>query len=263
MSTDGSVQSPETFDSRVVEGVVSDARAWVVKERAAGTLVGEETLWREAYRAYLDMVDGIEEGQRPAAWACIASALVFDTGKVPLNQKTAARQACDFMGTASGLDAEAMARRLHDIALENDADPGRIRGLLAPGVGYPWVFPRALWARDIVARSLEAMLAPLAWAPAGPAPDAAWLQDHALRSSSADFLTDLEARAPEGSVLRRSLGAIRSFVAQLDAEGKDAGVVEAHTFISALAGHGLSDGETAEHGRDLLDLQEAVVAARW
>jgi len=262
VSTDGSVQSPETFDSRVVEGVVSDARAWVVKERAAGTLVGEETLWREAYRAYLDMVDGIEEGQRPAAWACIASALVFDTGKVPLNQKTAARQACDFMGTASGLDAEAMARRLHDIALENDADPGRIRGLLAPGVGYPWVFPRALWARDIVARSLEAMLAPLAWAPAGPAPDAAWLQDHALRSSSADFLTDLEARAPEGSVLRRSLGAIRSFVAQLDAEGKDAGVVEAHTFISALAGHGLSDGETAEHGRDLLDLQEAVVAAR-
>jgi len=262
VSTDGSVQSPETFDSRVVEGVVSEARAWVVRERAAGTLVGEETLWREAYRAYLDVVGGIEEAQRAAAWACIASALVFDTGKVPLNQKTAAHQACDALRAQAGLGAPAMARRLHGIAVENGVDPGRIRGLLAPGVGYPWVFPRALWARDTVARSIEAMLAPLAWAPAGPPPDAAWLEEHALRSSSAEFLADLEARAPEGSVLRRSLGAIRSFVARLDAEGKDAGVVEAHAFISALAGHGLSDGETAEHRRDLLDLQEAVVLAR-
>ncbi|MDP1807846.1 MAG: hypothetical protein Q8K72_21895, partial [Acidimicrobiales bacterium] len=131
-----------------------------------------------------------------------------------------------------------LACRLHDIAVKNDADPGRTRGLLAPGVGYPWVFPRALWTRDIVARSLEAMLAPMAWSPAGPAPeagspagpapeagspagpapDAAWLEEHALRPSSVDFLAGLEARAPERSVLRRSLGAIRSFVAQLDAE---------------------------------------------
>ncbi len=262
MSIDGSVQSPRTFDSRLVEGVVSQARAWVAQERAAGTLVGEETLWREAYRAYLDTVDGIDEAHRPAAWACIASALVFDTGKVPLNQKTAAHQACDTMRSATGLDAGALANRLHDIAIANDVDPGRTRGLMAPGVGYPWVFPRALWTRDIVARSLEAMLAPMAWWPAGPAPDAAWLEEHALRPSSVDFVAGLEERAPERSVLRRSLAAIGSFVAQLDGEGKDAGVVEAHAFISALAGHGLSDQETAEHRRDLLGLQEAVVLAR-
>ena len=272
MSIDGSVQSPETFDSRLVESVVSRATAWVAQERAAGTLVGEETLWREAYRAYLDVVGTIDEVHRPAAWACIASALVFETGKVPLNHKTAARQACDALRGAEGLDGRAMACRLHDVAIANDIDPGRTRGLLAPGVGYPWVFPRALWTRDVVARSLEAMLAPLAWSPAGPAPEAespagpapetAWLEEHALRLSSVDFLAGLEARAPEGSVLRRSLAAIRSFVAQLESEGKDAGVVEAHAFIAALSGHGLSGEETAEHRRELLNLQEAVVLAR-
>ena len=272
MSIDGSVQSPETFDSRLVESGVSQAKAWVAQERAAGTLIGEETLWREAYRAYLDVADGIDAAHRPAAWACIASALVFETGKVPLNQKTAARQACDALQTADGLDGRALACRLHDVAIANDVDPGRTRGLLAPGVGYPWVFPRALWTRDVVARSLEAMLAPLAWSPAGPAPeagspagpapDAAWLEEHGLRPSSVDFLADLEARSPDGSFLQRSLGAIRSFVAQLDGESKDAGVVEAHAFIAALSGHGLSGEETAEHRRELLDLQEALVLAR-
>jgi hypothetical protein len=253
--SNGAVQSSETFDTRVVDDAVADARAWVAEERAAGTLVGEETLWREAYRAYLG-VDGIDDRHRPAAWACIASALVFDTGKVPLNQKTAAHQVCETI-QAGGDD---LARRLHDLALEHDVDPGRLRGLLCPGVGYPWAFPRALWNHDVVAQGLEAMLAPFDWV--GPAPDAGWLADHALRRSSADLLRDLEGRAPERSILRRSLGAVRSFVAQLDGEGKDAGVVEAHAFIAALAGHGLSTEETSQHTRDLLTLQEAVVLAR-
>ena len=102
----------------------------------------------------------------------------------------------------------------------------------------------------------------MAWGPNGQSPGAPWLEEHALRPSSVDFLAGLEGRAPDGSVLRRSLAAIRSFAAQLDGEGKDAGVVEAHAFISALAGHGLSEQETAEHRRDLLGLQEAVVLAR-
>lgn len=256
VSTHGAVKSPETFDTRLVDEAVAQARAWVAEERAAGTLVGEETLWREAYRAYLDVAPGIDERDHEAAWACIASALVFDTGKVPLNQKVAAREACQLI-SAGGDD---LARRLHETALAQDVDPGRIRGLLGPGVGYPWVFPRAVWTPPVIAQGLEAMLAPRDWA--GPAPDAGWLEQHALRRSSVEFLGDLETRAPEGSVLRRSLAAVRSFVAQLDREGKDAGVVEAHAFISALAGHGLSPEETAQHTRDLLALQEALVLAR-
>ena len=72
VSIDGSVQSPETFDSRLVEGVVSQARAWVAQERAAGTLVGEETLWREAYRAYLETVG--DEDRSPSASASTSCA---------------------------------------------------------------------------------------------------------------------------------------------------------------------------------------------
>jgi DNA polymerase IIIc chi subunit len=256
VTTNGAVKSPETFDARQVDDAVGHARAWVAGERAAGTLVGEETLWREAYRVYLDVVGGIDERHRAAAWACIASALVFDTGKVPLNQKVAAREACQ--AVRSGGDN--LARRLHDIAMKHDVDPGRIRGLLGPGVGYPWVFPRALWTSEVVARGLEAMLAPFEWA--GKAPDAGWLEHHAVRRPSVEFLYDLGACAPDRSVLRRSLGAVRSLVAQLEDERRDAGVVEAHAFIAALSGYGLSPEETSEHTRDLLALQEAVVLAR-
>jgi hypothetical protein len=135
VSTNGAVKTPETFDSRLVEDAVTQARAWVADERAAGTLVGEETLWREAYRAYREVLDGIDEAHRPAAWACIASALVFDTGKVPLNQKVAAREACEAVRAGAGHDASTLARRLHDIAVEHDVDPGRVRGLLGPGIG--------------------------------------------------------------------------------------------------------------------------------
>ena len=49
---------------------------------------------------------------------------------------------------------------------------------------------------------------------------------------------------------------------QLDDEGKDAGVVEAHAFIAALSSHGLSGDETAAQRRELLGLQEAVVLVR-
>ncbi len=268
MKNDVSVPTTPPLDSGAVERVVAQARAWVAAERAAGTLVGEETLWREAYRAWLAVADDM--GDRGAAWACIASKVVFDTGKVPLNQKMAAHEACDLLRGAADLDAVARpralddigrARALHDIALRNDVDPGRIRGLLAPGVGYPWLFPRAVWNRGVVARGLEAMLAPFDWAP-DAAPDAAWLEDAAPRRSSAELLGDLEARAPEGSDLRRDLHAVRSFVAQLDDEGKDAGVIEAHAFIAALAGHGLSAEETGDRRRELLTLQEALVLVR-
>jgi len=255
------VQTDVEFDARVVEGVIRKARDWVEEERAAGTLVGEETLWREAYGAYLAVGDEVSGAHRPTAWACIASALVFDTGKVPLNQKTAAHQACVVLRWHPDADAAERARILHDVALRNDVDPGRIRGLLAPGVGYPWLFPRAVWNRSVVAQGLEAMLAPFDWRPS-ETPDAAWLEHGALRSASPDFLAGLAARAVESSDLSRDLEAVRSFVTGLDDEGKDAGVVEAHAFIAALAGHGLTPEETSDRRRELLALQEAVVLAR-
>jgi len=224
-------------------------------------LVGEETLWREAYSAYVAVADRVDEADRPAAWACIASELVFATGKVPLNQQTAARKACALLRSEPELDAGTKARHLHELAVAVDVDPGRLRGLLGPGVGYPWLFPRALWTGDVVAQGLEAMLAPFDWS-TGAAPDAAWLRDEGVRRPSVDFLSDLEARATAGSDLRRSLEAVRSFVAALDAEGKDAGIVETHAFITALSSHGLSGEETEERRRELLTLQEAVVLLR-
>jgi hypothetical protein len=259
--TDSSVQPLPAFDAGVVEHAVQRARDWVAHERAAGTLVGEETLWREAYSAYLTTVGAIPDADRPAAWACLATALVFDTGKVPLNQKIAAHQACEVLRTKPDLGLAAQARSLHDVALRNDVDPGRIRGLLRPGVGYPWLFPRAAWTGSTVALGLEAILAPFDWAP-GARPDASWLGDVGVRQSSPDFLADLASRADGGSELRRDLQAVRSFVAGLDDEGKDAGVVEAHAFIAALSSHGLSAEETGERRRELLTLQEAVVLLR-
>jgi hypothetical protein len=250
-----------TFDAGIVEEAVREARDWVARERAAGTLVGEETLWREAYSAYLAVADRLDESHRPAAWAGIAGKLVFDTGKVPLNQRTAAHEACELLQAAVGLDLAAKACRLHELALAHDIDPGRLRGLLEPGAGYPWHFPRALWNRGVVARGLEAILAPFEW-PSGCTPDASWLEDHGLRMSSVDMLRALEERAGGSSDLCRSLGAVRSFVASLDEGGKDAGVIEAHAFIATLSSHGLSEEETAEHRRELLALQEAVVLLR-
>lgn len=261
MKSDTALKSPPTFDTACVDEAVAAARHWVARERAAGTLVGEETLWREAYTVYLDAAGAIDPPHRDAAWACIASKVVFDTGKVPLNQKVAAHEACEVLRTGTDLDAGAKARALHEVALRHDVDPGRIRGLLAPGVGYPWLFPRAVWNHHVVARGLEAMLAPFDWDP-GTAPDAGWLDGRAGRRSSVELLDDLAELAPGGSDLRRSLEAVRSFVHQLDQAGKDAGVVEAHAFIAALSSHGLSDEETSSRRRDLLALQEAVVLVR-
>jgi hypothetical protein len=253
---DVSVRTAPQFDKSSVDEVVHQAREWVAAERAAGTLIGEETLWREAYRAWGDVVGDVDERFVDAAWACIASKVVFDTGKVPLNQKVAAHAACDVL-CSTDIDAGRRARAVHDIALANDVDPGRIRGLLAPGVGYPWLFPRTLWNRDVVARGLDAMLAPFDWKP-DDAPGAAWLEDRVSCRSAAPLLGDLAAKAPDRSDLRRDISAVASFVAQLDAEGKDAGVIEAHAFIAALAGHGLSGDETVARRRELLTLQEVV-----
>ena len=261
LTSDNPVRLPAAFDESAVEDAVRRVRDWVAHERATGTLVGEETLWREAYSAYLSVADRLGDGDRPAGWACIAARVVFDTGKVPLNQKTAAREACELLRTRPDLDPAEKARRIHKVALTKDIDPGRLRGLLGPGVGYPWHFPRSVWNRRVVAQGLEAMLSPFDWRK-GARPEAGWLEDEALRRSSVDFLTDLAGRAAEGSDLRRSLDAITSFVASLDAEGKDAGVVEAHAFISALSGHGLSPEETGERRGELLALQEAVMLLR-
>ncbi|MDQ4068941.1 MAG: hypothetical protein M3203_05640 [Actinomycetota bacterium] len=259
--SDVTVEHPQTLDASVVDDAARRVREWVAQERAAGTLVGEETLWREAYRAYLDVVDRVPAEQRAAAWAWIATAVVFDTGKVPLNQKAAGREACEVLRRSSGHDLVDKALQVHEVALRHDVDTGRLRGLLEPGAGYPWLFPRALWNRPVVARGLAAMLAPFHWA-AGTRPDPDWLEREGLRLSSVEFLDNLQARTVRGSNLRRDVEAVRSFVARLDEEGKDAGVVEADAFIAGLSAHGLSQEETAAGRRELLALQEAVVLLR-
>src|SRR5436853_339213 len=89
----------------------------------------------------------------------------------------------------------------------------------AVGAARPWLFPRALWSHDVVVESLEANLAPFDWSP-GEEPDAAWLAEHVFARPATDLLADLEPRAPEGSLLRRALGAIRSLVAATEQQHK-------------------------------------------
>ncbi|MGH9279325.1 MAG: hypothetical protein ACRD12_14620 [Acidimicrobiales bacterium] len=247
MKTADDLHSRATLRSGVVDEAVAGARAWLEGERAAGTLIGPETLWTEAYHAYLASQEGLGDEETRGAWACIAAALVFDTGQVPLNQRAAAREACELLVEQPALVPSEQARRLQDIADRHNVDPWRIRSLLAPGVGCPWLFPRALWREDVVVQALEAILAPFDWTP-GEQP--------------LDFLPGLEAHAPEGSTLRRAVAAVRSLVAAAEREHKDVGVMETHAFVAALAGHGLTQEETDAWNRRLLAIREAVVLQR-
>ena len=101
MTTREAVLSPAGIAAPLVADAVREAREWAAGERAAGTLLGEETLWSEAYRVYDRALDGLPEEHRAGSWACIASELVFDTGRVPLNQRRAAHEACEFLGEHS------------------------------------------------------------------------------------------------------------------------------------------------------------------
>ena len=251
-----SVESPAR--SPVVDAGVERAKAWLTDERAAGTLLGEETLWREAYAVYEESLGRMSDDERVSAWACIASELVFQTGKVPLNQRVAAREACELLVGHPDLSLPDRARRLKRIADSHNVDPAKVRGLLGPGIGYPWVLPRSRWTADLVADGLVAMLAPFDWE-AGREPAPGWVAEHVSHRSVASLLAGLRAAAPEGSDLRRMVGAIESCVAAFERDGKDVGAIEAQGFVTALGSHGLSEDEVSAWRDALLSLREAVV----
>ena len=243
---------------QVVDAEIERAKAWLTDERSVGTLLGEETLWREAYDVYHRVVDRVPRDDRSSTWACIAAELVFETGKVPLNQRVAAREACDFLVTNRGLGLLPQARRLRQIADQHNVDPAKVRGLLRPGIGYPWVLPRSGWTEAKVVDGLAAMLAPFDWTP-GREPSPTWLAQQAVNLPPADFVRELLTAATEGSDLHRMLAAMGSFLEILEREGKDVGAIEGQALVTALGYHGLSGGETALWHTDLLALRETVL----
>jgi hypothetical protein len=244
--------------SAVVDAAVGRARAWLAAEREAGTLLGEETLWREAFRVYEEALDRLSDDERASAWACIASDLVFQTGKVPLNQRVAASEASDFLVRRPDLTLVEQARELDRIARAHNVDPGKVRGLLGPGVGHPWLLPRSAWTRERVVDSLVAMLAPFEWE-GGREPSRERLAEDVANGSAAGLVAGLRAAAAGGGDLHRMLSAIESYAAALECDGKDVGAIEAHAFAGGLGAHGLSDGETSARRAELLALREAVV----
>ncbi|MCA1845365.1 MAG: hypothetical protein LC792_19670, partial [Actinobacteria bacterium] len=243
---------------QVIDAEIGRAKAWLSDERSLGTLLGEETLWREAYGAYDRAVGRGADDGRSSTWACVAAELVFETGKVPLNQRMAAREACDFLVANPGLGLLGQARRLRQIADEHNVDPGKVRALLRPGIGYPWVLPPSCWTEANVVDGLAAMLAPFEWTP-GREPEPGWLAEHAGNRSAAGFVRELVAAAADGSDLHRILTAMASFLESLEREGKDVGAIEGQAFVTALGYHGLAGSESATCRTDLLALREAVL----
>jgi len=254
MRTEEAVRATRATVSPSVRDAVGRARSWASGERARGTLVGDETLWREAYGVYQSSADTGD----PAAWACVASEVVFGTGKVPLNRRLAAQEACQALLNAPHLPLGDQAQRLEGIAGRHDVDPAETRALLGPGVGYPWMFPRALWRWDTVAAGLEAVLAPFGWQP-GARPNRAFLDEHGRDRSPSGLVDGLRAAAPAGSDLARMLAAVGSLLQAVACEGRDVCVVEAQSFLSGLAGHGLSEVEAREWQRPLMQLREATL----
>lgn len=241
-----------------VDEAIAAAHAWLTDERAEGTMIGAETLWGEAHHVYTAIADRLPEDQRDGVWACVAAAIVFDTGKVPLNQRTAAHEACGFLVDHGDEPFAEKARHLQSIADRHNVDPWKIRSLLSPGVGCPWLFPRAVWSQAVVVRGLESMLAVFDWADDG-GPDAAWLSENAFDRPVSDFLSRLGALADEESPLRRVIDAVASLVVAAEQERKDVGAMETHAFVAALSGHGLFPDDTVGWHERLLLLREAAV----
>jgi hypothetical protein len=240
----------------VVQGGWEEAAEWFESERRSGTVLAQETLWREAFLHYEAFRSSDGDSDDPVLWAALASFLVFDRPGVPRNECEAAREAVTFLQENEGMPFSQQARCLREIAEESDVDPVKILGLLGPGIGYPWMFPRSLWNEEVVAQSVEALLASLPWKGDGE-PEPTWISG--ALGSATDLLERLEERMAEESDLARIVGAVRSLVAATAAEGKDLSVREAHAFIAALEYHGLSRPDIENFWSHLSALRWAVV----
>ncbi|MDQ4145053.1 MAG: hypothetical protein M3198_15190 [Actinomycetota bacterium] len=252
-----SIASP----GRLLNERVEDATTWATKEKQEGTLLAEETLWREAYLHYLAALPAASDGDRGVLWPTVALGVVFDSLKLPLDYSSAAAEAVGLLKNNADLSFLDKARKLDEIADGHNLERWKLRTLLAPGLGYPWMFPRSLWTPELFSRELYSMLASAAWT-RGQEPDAESLLEEGIRNPLDEFLMRLRDRTPEGSDLARMLAAGASLTRRLDSEGKDILVLEPHAFIAELEHEGLSHSDIARLWRQLLDLRDAVVLVR-
>ncbi|MBW3644942.1 MAG: hypothetical protein KY441_05490 [Actinobacteria bacterium] len=243
--------------SEPVDKVISDAVAWLRAEQDHGTLIGEETLWREAYSRYLSALRQPLPEAGPTAWPALAFDLVFDARRCPVHHRDAAQEVVQFLRSSPHASLVEQARAAARIADRRQVERPKLRALLAPGLGYPWMFPRDMWTHDLVSRELNAILAPFDWE-AGRPPPAEWLAEEVLHRPAPEFLDLLARREPKDTGLARALAAVASLAQAIEAEGKDLSVCEPHVFVDALRHHGVLEGDSMPHW-ELLALREAVV----
>lgn len=236
-------------------GVRASVEGWFAAETRAGTLLSEEALWAEAYAHLVAIPDGADADD---LWPLLAELLVFELPAVPVNERQAATEALAAVMDDGDQSSDARARRLYGIAGRHDVHYPKLLGLVAPGAGDPWMFPRALWTPPVVAGNMHGLLAPLGWEPAHR-PDTAWLTAQVEDATVDGFLGELSQRAPDGSDLAQMLSATRALVASAVSEGRDFAVQEAHSFIAALEHHGLPGAELTRWHRELVLLRSAVV----
>jgi hypothetical protein len=248
---------PTTSSVGSVDEIVDAAAGWLRREHEHGTLIGEETLWREAYNRYTAALRRPSPGAGPMAWPSLAFGLVFDARKCPVHHRDAARALVEHLRSSPSASLGDKARAAARIADHRHVERAKLRTLLAPGMGYPWMFPRSLWTHDLVSRELSAILAPFEWEPAQPPPPE-WLAEEALQHPAPELLERLRHRAGEGTDLDSALAAVASLARAMEAEGKDVSVCEPHVFVDALRHHGLPSAEPVP-SPGLFALREAMV----
>lgn len=231
---------------------------WLAKERREGTLLAEETLWREAYCAHSRAQRATGGNGTGPDWPCVASEIVFQSPGNPLDQRAAGTAACDFLMGHRGLDRWEQARKMQEIADEHGVEAWKLRGLLAPGGGYPWMFPRRLWTEEVISENLESILACFEWK-GGSEPRSGWLRQEALYLRATEFLMRLRSMSIPESPVDRMLAALASLMEQTVREGKDPGTIESHSFVNSLSAHGLSGEEVSRWYSELLNLRDMIL----
>jgi hypothetical protein len=248
---------PTTSSVDSVGEIVDAAAGWLRREHEHGTLIGEETLWRETHNRYTAALQRPSPDAGPMAWPSLAFGLVFDARKCPVHHRDAARELVEHLRSSPSASLGDKARAAARIADRRHVERAKLRALLAPGMGYPWMFPRSLWTHDLVSRELSAIFAPFEWEPAQPPPPE-WLAEEGLRHPVPELLEGLRHRAGEGTDLDSALAAVASLARAMEAEGKDVSVCEPHVFVDALRHHGLPPAEPIP-SPGLFALREAMV----
>lgn len=254
---------PKTVDEPGVGQGVADrfgdgVQQWLAEEKGHGTVLAEEMLWQEAYLRYLSARSDVPEDDRASLWTSLAAQLVFEAPGTPRNEQEAAREAVASVLGDTSLTPSERARSLNVIADRWNVERTKLLALLAPGVGYPWMFARSLWTTESVGASLHALFAAFDWKD-GETPDAAWLREQVTVRKPDDLLSHLAERAPEDSDLHRMLVAIADWARNKEHDGKDLTVSESYAFLDGLQRYGLSGSDVDRLRSPLLALRNALV----